>query len=1053
MNKRFLLVACLLATLGGVAVLLFHGYVRSGWRDQVTEKDILKARRRLHVAEPPAPAAVAPLPASQTIRLAIGSLGLPDDNQNRQLADLITAEMSGVPALELVERQSLDKVLAELQISLSSLVRAKDAIAVGRLLRADWFLLGTGTSVAGTNSIVVRVVDARTGILRDAGVFISSQTPTGLASSIAGFIRQCRKSASSGKQAVYLAIGTFQDLSINSRQAGFPSQLRGYLTAAFQSGPVTLLEREYVETLLQEVHLDMAGLTEEGGTNVPAPMQSAFWMVNGSYQSYETASLQVEVDLEVHRIFGTTKHISLRAEGGEAVNRKIKTAIDQVMNQATGTIIPTRQTEVRAQMASGKDLAGLDSMRGQDLVYLGAASNTVLDEDKAARKRRNAEEALRAFQTVLLLEPTNCEAKLYAAACLRNNTIQRVEEARDYYRQVAERPVQDKWSELAKRALSASFGWRDPEAKVAWFGSAAGSTTSLNAAESYRREAEAARAEVLLKTQGPESQALAEARLWSSVTNAMFGSVSGPMGVEEYVKTFGTNQAVAAQALADWYSKTKSQAPQLAPYLLAAVVTTQLDTNAAVVVEFQHLLENLIRHPDHVFKPDTFWSHVPLSVCEWSWAHRGYRLAATLLEAKVAAAAIYTEAASHTNHVWAIEIKDDDRMRLAFAYLATQEWEKAIRIFETFSDQPFSMFLDGPWGRGGTVIFPRREIDYCRKKLGLPIAHKGPELQMGKPVLQLCRDAIFTSDEQGLWIGLEGQLLHLGFDLKTNLVVNLPVETAAPIAAICVTSSNIWIGTDGGGLHNFNKASHQFRHLGQKDGLLMDKIASLYLSRDALWIGYGRRVREGALKSEGGLGRIDLHTGQITSFMPSALEGPGAGAGQGVPPRTGKAVRDSVLAITEGAPGDIWLLADAPSPMLCRYRTGAGAWDIAVNQACTSLLRDPGNLFVGRCWNYFGENRTEQAVGVSILDLSTKDAPWRELKRPEGLPPGRVTALAIENGRLWVGGFGYIALMDPAKDELGAVAYVQAESVDRLETGGGFLWAQFRCNLYRVGLP
>jgi hypothetical protein len=213
-NKRFILVAALLVALGGAAVLLLHWYAHSGDGAVLTQQEILEASRKLQAMVPTAQAAPVPLAASRSIRLAVGSLGLADDNQNRQLGDLVTAELSGAPGLELVERQSLDKVLAELQLSLSGLVRAKDAIAVGKLLRADWFLLGTGTMVAGMNAIVVRVVDARTGILRDAGAFISGQGPAGLTSDLATFVRQCRKNASSGKQPVYLAIGTFQDLGI-----------------------------------------------------------------------------------------------------------------------------------------------------------------------------------------------------------------------------------------------------------------------------------------------------------------------------------------------------------------------------------------------------------------------------------------------------------------------------------------------------------------------------------------------------------------------------------------------------------------------------------------------------------------------------------------------------------------------------------------------------------------------------------------------------------------------------------------------------------------------
>ena len=524
------------------------------------------------------------------------------------------------------------------------------------------------------------------------------------------------------------------------------------------------------------------------------------------------------------------------------------------------------------------------------------------------------------------------------------------------------------------------------------------------------------------------------------------------MGIEEFTKTFGTNQSAAAQRLAELYPKLKSQEPLLQPYLLAAVVTAQVDTNAPVVVEFRQALEDLIREPTRLFKPGDFWSHIPAAVCDWSWRHKDYRLVAALLEGKTAASAIYTVAASYTNGVSAIEVSDEDRMRLAFAYLGTREWDKALRYFQTFSNQPFAMLEDGPWGAAGTPCLTSRAADYCRQKLGLSIARRGTKFQLGVPVIALCKDQIFTADAQGLWLGLGRRLLHLGFDLKTNLVLDLPADNRAPITAFCFSPTNIWIGTDGGGLYDFDKASRQFRHLGQGDGLLMDNIASLHLTSDALWIGYGRKVREAELKSAGGLGTIDLHTRQITSFMPSVLEGPEASALPGVGAPAGKPTRNSILAVIEGARGEVWFLAEAQTPLLCRYRTVEKAWDIAVNQACSCLLRDSKNLFVGRYWNYQGENRTEKSLGVSILDLTAKPAGWRELKRPDELPPGRVTALALDHGRLWVGGSGYIALVDPDKAEPRAVAYVQTDSVDCLQAAGGFLWAQLNCHVYRVNL-
>src|ERR1017187_1739503 len=191
------------------------------------------------------------------------------------------------------------------------------------------------------------------------------------------------------------------------------------------------------------------------------------------------------------------------------------------------------------------------------------------------------------------------------------------------------------------RVLAAFFDWGDSKGKALWFGSVTANTPDSTAAEFYRRQAEAAKAEVMVKSTGPEGQALAEARLWGSITNALLGDAGGPMGGEEYVKTFGTNKAAAAQGLAEFYPKLKAQGPHLAPYLLAAVVTAQVDTNAQVVVEFQQVLENLIQHPDQVFRPYSFWWHILPTVCDWSWKHEDYRLAAALLEGKVAASAIY----------------------------------------------------------------------------------------------------------------------------------------------------------------------------------------------------------------------------------------------------------------------------------------------------------------------------------------------------------------------------------------------------------------------------
>jgi len=52
---------------------------------------------------------------------------------------------------------------------------------------------------------------------------------------------------------------------------------------------------------------------------------------------------------------------------------------------------------------------------------------------------------------------------------------------------------------------------------------------------------------------------------------------------------------------------------------------------------------------------------------------------------------------------------------------------------------------------------------------------------------------------------------------------------------------------------------------------------------------------------------------------------------------------------------------------------------------------------------------------------------------------------------LWVGGMGYIALVNPAQDKVLGFAYVQAKTLDRIQVGG-YVWAQFDWHLYRAPL-
>src|SRR5439155_4175706 len=122
-------------------------------------------------------------------RLAIGTLGLNPEIRNGALADIVAAQLSTASGFDLVERRELNAVLKEASLGLSGLVRAKDAVRVGALLRADQFLLGTAFSINGTNRLIIRLVDAGTGTIRSIAVFRDNPALDALAAEIAQFAR------------------------------------------------------------------------------------------------------------------------------------------------------------------------------------------------------------------------------------------------------------------------------------------------------------------------------------------------------------------------------------------------------------------------------------------------------------------------------------------------------------------------------------------------------------------------------------------------------------------------------------------------------------------------------------------------------------------------------------------------------------------------------------------------------------------------------------------------------------------------------------------------
>jgi hypothetical protein len=296
------------------------------------------------------------------------------------------------------------------------------------------------------------------------------------------------------------------------------------------------------------------------------------------------------------------------------------------------------------------------------------------------------------------------------------------------------------------------------------------------------------------------------------------------------------------------------------------------------------------------------------------------------------------------------------------------------------------------------------------------------------------------------------QLLQLDFELNTNFVEIFPSVPWVGINCLLVGQSNIWVGTDGAGLFEFDKISRRTRHYTEKDGLLNEIVSSLCLAGDTLWIGYG--LKEGPTGYDvsrvggGGLGKLDLTKHEFHNFTPSLDTGADAlrklrgGEPLNVP------TRRTVGAIIVGPDADVWF--SARSSPLRRYRQSKEVWDGLPDVLCDAMIADSDHLFLGGFWSY-NQPPKSGPLGVTILGFA--DQKRSDLKDFGVLPAGMVSALALDGNYLWVGGAGYVGKIDPVQNELLKFASIRSTLVDKIQIAGGFVWAQFDRHLHRAKLP
>jgi hypothetical protein len=146
---------------------------------------------------------------------------------------------------------------------------------------------------------------------------------------------------------------------------------------------------------------------------------------------------------------------------------------------------------------------------------------------------------------------------------------------------------------------------------------------------------------------------------------------------------------------------------------------------------------------------------------------------------------------------------------------------------------------------------------------------------------------------------------------------------------------------------------------------------------------------------------------------------------------------------------EVWFLTD--SHPLRHYRLTNNAWDAVPGlNGGDALAFDSDQLFFGEFWENRNGSTTNRLLGLSVL--SPPFSVRREIAGADGLPQRMVSTLTVDGRNLWVGGMGYIAVMDRAQNRVRKITYVRARSVDQIEIGGGYIWAKYDRHLHRASL-
>jgi len=988
-----------------------------------------------------------------------------------RLVDLLTARLSSEAGFELVERADLDRVLKESALSLSGGIKPEQAVRIGKMVRADWFALGSFLQIEATNVVLLKIVDAQKGTIRDLSAFpLTSTNLPALVEMLAVFVVSSKTSVHALSERKFLAFGAFEDLGVHSRYPDFPNQLRATLTRRYAGTSISVVERSQVTPLLNELRLGAGGLATS--TRSPANAQPAFLIVDGLYQSFQDEQSKINMVLRLEPMGGRLETVALKELPGTPLETKIFEAIDRaVANLKPASAPADRAIEARAQLDRGKQLARI----GDKLPLRQLAGLPPLEQYRSPRVAALTD-AIHAFESVLLLDPENAEAKFYLATCLSDSQIKKVEPARDYWREVVASSTNAAMVRIARRTIAYSYLDENPLQALELI---------LALKRETRDPAEVARDNRSIQSiydglfkQGKVSRETLLTLLnekWQQLCETVLSQLTRNENVnlsftfrrieEDYVPLFADRPPEAQRAsVGAVVADLAARFPKFRPYFVSGYVrllsgqkssgsNLSLDKEAADwKKQYLEILTQCEKNPAIIPAVTNFYSSSLSEDLVRFLVNKDYEMAqrvATFLQ-------------EHARK--SFKLIDQDTLDLYSGYLQfqAQHWKEAIAFFDRIGEREVPTVIHGgPWGTG-PFASARLAVAACRRQL-LPgttpqsTADPGEPLTLPppKPVKSLhAEKVVFAVSGPRVWIAEETGISLFYPDsgeLKSiALNVNVPRrDYVNPFNCIALAKNKVWIGTEASGLIGIDETTYAVTNYTVADGLLTPGVLALFGAGDRLWMGFVSALG-------GGVGYLDLSENRFVGMVPelplNLAKSPPRGPLSTSLRQTSSLPRSQINAFAQSPKGRLWL-ATQGNAMEYLPRT-SNIWQ-AVAMDCSGHISDMAandDYIVLTCFESQGwssDDPRPRTGGVLILDLKTGRC--RKVSRADGLTSNYMRSVAIDGQKAWVGGQALIALLDLPSARVEKVwnfpGIYRARS---LQVSGNDLWFSLGPALYRL---